>query len=222
MPFSAEPRLLSLRPAMTYSLHTLNNTKEAPPPPSGLQRFVQEIALTAGLVLLLFWLVAMLSHSAQDPAWTTSGSSLTPRRASASRSTGLRLSSSSCFIRPSPSSGTLGGVAAKTREAMLLCEAAGFDVIIIETVGVGQSETTVAALVDFFLVLLLASSGDELQGIKKGILELADMVAVNKADSGNEDRARIAPRDRSRSSPNSWNVPSSTMDRIRSSAGIRK
>ena len=64
---------------MTYSLHTLNNTKEAPPPPSGLQRFVQEIALTAGLVLLLFWLVAMLSHSAQDPAWTTSGSSLTPR-----------------------------------------------------------------------------------------------------------------------------------------------
>ena len=79
MPFSAEPRLLSLRPAMTYSLHTLNNTKEAPPPPSGLQRFVQEIALTAGLVLLMFWLVAMLSHSAQDPAWTTSGSTLSPR-----------------------------------------------------------------------------------------------------------------------------------------------
>jgi len=86
------------------------------------------------------------------------------------------------FIRPSPTSGTLGGVAAKTREAMLLCEAAGFDVILVETVGVGQSETTVADLTDFFLVLMLPGAGDELQGIKKGILELADMIAVNKAD----------------------------------------
>ena len=86
------------------------------------------------------------------------------------------------FIRPSPSSGTLGGVAAKTREAMLLCEAAGFDVILVETVGVGQSETAVADLTDFFLVLMLPGAGDELQGIKKGILELADMIAVNKAD----------------------------------------
>ena len=86
------------------------------------------------------------------------------------------------FIRPSPSSGTLGGVAAKTRETMLLCEAAGFDVILVETVGVGQSETAVADLTDFFLVLMLAGAGDELQGIKKGILELADMIAVNKAD----------------------------------------
>jgi LAO/AO transport system kinase len=86
------------------------------------------------------------------------------------------------FVRPSPSSGTLGGVAAKTRETMLLCEAAGFDVILVETVGVGQSETAVADLTDFFLVLMLPGAGDELQGIKKGILELADMIAVNKAD----------------------------------------
>ena len=86
------------------------------------------------------------------------------------------------FIRPSPSSGTLGGVAAKTRETMLLCEAAGFDVLLVETVGVGQSETAVADLTDFFLVLMLPGAGDELQGIKKGILELADLIAVNKAD----------------------------------------
>lgn len=86
------------------------------------------------------------------------------------------------FIRPSPTTGNLGGVARRTREAMLLCEAAGFDVILIETVGVGQSETAVAGMVDFFLVLLLASGGDELQGIKRGILELADMIAINKCD----------------------------------------
>ncbi|MCE4225625.1 methylmalonyl Co-A mutase-associated GTPase MeaB [Methylobacterium sp. C25] len=100
------------------------------------------------------------------------------------------------FIRPSPSSGTLGGVAAKTRETMLLCEAAGFDVILVETVGVGQSETAVADLTDFFLVLMLPGAGDELQGIKKGILELADMIAVNKADDGDgEKRARAAASD---------------------------
>ncbi|GEP10969.1 methylmalonyl Co-A mutase-associated GTPase MeaB [Methylobacterium gnaphalii] len=100
------------------------------------------------------------------------------------------------FIRPSPSSGTLGGVAAKTRETMLLCEAAGFDVILVETVGVGQSETAVADLTDFFLVLMLPGAGDELQGIKKGILELADMIAVNKADDGEgEKRARAAASD---------------------------
>ncbi|KKJ75727.1 protein kinase [Kiloniella litopenaei] len=86
------------------------------------------------------------------------------------------------FIRPSPAGTTLGGVARRTREAMLLCEASGFDVILIETVGVGQSETAVAEMVDMFLLLLLPSGGDELQGIKKGIMELADMVVVNKAD----------------------------------------
>jgi LAO/AO transport system kinase len=98
------------------------------------------------------------------------------------------------FIRPSPSSGTLGGVAAKTRETMLLCEAAGFDVILVETVGVGQSETAVADLTDFFLVLMLPGAGDELQGIKKGILELADMIAVNKADEAGP-RATAAAAD---------------------------
>jgi LAO/AO transport system kinase len=86
------------------------------------------------------------------------------------------------FIRPSPSSGFLGGVAQKTRESILLCEAAGFDYIIIETVGVGQSEYEVAAMVDFFIVLMLPNAGDELQGIKKGILELADALIINKAD----------------------------------------
>ncbi|PTW55779.1 methylmalonyl-CoA mutase metallochaperone MeaB [Breoghania corrubedonensis] len=96
------------------------------------------------------------------------------------------------FIRPSPSSGTLGGVAAKTRETMLLCEAAGFDVILVETVGIGQSETTVAQMVDFFLVLMLPGAGDELQGIKKGVLEIADMIAVNKADGEGAARASSA------------------------------
>ncbi len=96
------------------------------------------------------------------------------------------------FIRPSPSGGTLGGVARKTREAMLLCEAAGFDIIIVETVGVGQSETAVASMVDFFLVLMLAGAGDELQGIKKGVLELADAIVINKADNDNIKKAQLA------------------------------
>ncbi len=96
------------------------------------------------------------------------------------------------YIRPSPTSGDLGGVTQKTREAMLLCEAAGFEVIIIETVGVGQSETLVKGMVDFFLLLMLAGAGDELQGIKKGIMEMADLVAITKADSGNEHLADLA------------------------------
>lgn len=96
------------------------------------------------------------------------------------------------FIRPSPSGGTLGGVARKTRESTLICEAFGFDVIIVETVGVGQSETTVASMVDFFLVLMLAGAGDELQGIKKGVLELADAVTINKADGDNIEKANLA------------------------------
>jgi LAO/AO transport system kinase len=93
------------------------------------------------------------------------------------------------FIRPSPSGGALGGVARKTRETILLCEAAGFDVILIETVGVGQSEIAVRSMVDFFMLLLLPGAGDELQGIKKGSVELADALVINKADSGNEQRA---------------------------------
>lgn len=89
------------------------------------------------------------------------------------------------FIRPSPAGETLGGVAARTREIMLVCEAAGFDVILVETVGVGQSETSVASMADFFLVLMIAGAGDELQGIKKGVLEMADGIAINKADGNN-------------------------------------
>ena len=103
--------------------------------------------------------------------------------------------SDQAFIRPSPSSGTLGGVAAKTREAMLLCEAAGFDVILVETVGIGQSETAVCDMTDFFLALMLPGGGDELQGIKKGLVELADMIAINKADGDNLKRAGITAAD---------------------------
>ena len=96
------------------------------------------------------------------------------------------------FIRPSPSLGTLGGVAAKTRETMLLCEAAGYDIVLVETVGIGQSEIAVADMTDFFLVLMLPGAGDELQGLKKGIVEIADMIAVNKADGDNIARAKQA------------------------------
>ena len=96
------------------------------------------------------------------------------------------------FIRPSPSSGTLGGVANKTRESIILCEAAGFEIILIETVGVGQSETTVSNLVDFFLLLMLAGAGDELQGIKRGIMELADALIITKSDGDNLQKAKNA------------------------------
>lgn len=96
-----------------------------------------------------------------------------------------------CFIRPSPSGGTLGGVARKSRETMMLCEAAGCDVILVETVGVGQSETTVRSMVDFFMLVVLTGAGDDLQGIKKGIMELADAIVVNKADGDNLERAKV-------------------------------
>ena len=100
--------------------------------------------------------------------------------------------SDGAFIRPSPTGGSLGGVARKTREAILVCEAAGYDVVLVETVGVGQSETAVAEMVDFFLLLKLAGAGDELQGIKRGILELADLIAINKADGDNLQAAELA------------------------------
>jgi LAO/AO transport system kinase len=120
------------------------------------------------------------------------------------------------FIRPSPTSGTLGGVARATRESMILCEAAGFDVILVETVGVGQSEITVAEMVDFFLALMLPGAGDELQGIKKGLLEIADMIVVNKADGAMAIPARRAAAEYRRAleimtpvSPN-WRPPTRT------------
>ncbi|MDR1859370.1 MAG: methylmalonyl Co-A mutase-associated GTPase MeaB [Bacteroidales bacterium] len=96
------------------------------------------------------------------------------------------------YIRPSPSAGSLGGVARKTRETVILCEAAGFDTVFIETVGVGQSETVVHSMVDFFLLLMLAGAGDELQGIKRGIMEMADVIAINKADGDNIHKAELA------------------------------
>ncbi len=96
------------------------------------------------------------------------------------------------FIRPSPSAGSLGGVARKTRESILLCEAAGYDVVIVETVGVGQSETAVHSMTDFFLLLLISGAGDDLQGIKRGIMEMSDLITVNKADGNNIDKANMA------------------------------
>ena len=98
----------------------------------------------------------------------------------------------SAFIRPSPSAGSLGGVARKTQETLLICEAAGFDVVLIETVGVGQSETAVHGMVDFFLLMMLSGAGDELQGIKRGIMEMADAIIINKADGDNIQRAKLA------------------------------
>ena len=124
------------------------------------------------------------------------------------------------FIRPSPSGLTLGGVARKTRETIVLCEAAGFDIIIVETVGVGQSETVVKSMVDFFLLLMLAGAGDELQGIKRGIMEMADALVINKADGDNVNAAEVA-RTRYQSAlhlfpmnENGWVVPVATCSAI--------
>src|SRR5580692_1008778 len=128
---------------------------------------------------------------AVDPSSTRSGGSILGDK---TRMTRLA-TDPAAFIRPSPTSGTLGGVARATRESTLVLEAAGYDVVLIETVGVGQSETTVAQMVDTFLLLTLARTGDQLQGIKKGVLELADVIAVNKADGPHEQDARKAARE---------------------------
>ena len=128
---------------------------------------------------------------AVDPTSTLSGGSILGDKTRMPR----LANDDSAFVRPSPSTGTLGGVTRTTRESMVVLEAAGHDVVLVETVGIGQSETAVASMVDFFLVLMLPGAGDELQGIKKGVLELADMIAVNKADGDNETRAREAVRD---------------------------
>ncbi len=114
------------------------------------------------------------------------------------------------FIRPSPSSGSLGGIAPRTREAMLLCEAAGYNAIMVETVGVGQSEVAVHSMTDFFLLLMLAGAGDELQGIKRGIMEMADLIAINKADGANLVKAKLAQQEYQQAlhlfppNPNGW------------------
>jgi LAO/AO transport system kinase len=128
---------------------------------------------------------------AVDPSSSRTGGSILGDKTRMAR----LASDHAAFVRPSPTSGTLGGVAAKTRETMLLCEAAGYDVVMVETVGIGQSETAVADMTDFFLVLMLPGAGDELQGLKKGIVELADMIAVNKADGDNIQRAKLAAAD---------------------------
>ncbi|WP_137389987.1 methylmalonyl Co-A mutase-associated GTPase MeaB [Rhodoligotrophos defluvii] len=128
---------------------------------------------------------------AVDPSSQRTGGSILGDK---TRMAGLAMDPNA-FIRPSPAAGTLGGVARRTRESMVVCEAAGFDVVLVETVGIGQSETAVADMVDFFLVLLLPGAGDDLQGIKKGVIELADMLAVNKADGDNAARARRAISD---------------------------
>lgn len=122
-----------------------------------------------------------------DPSSTRSKGSILGDKTRMEKLSGQK----NAFIRPSPSGGTLGGVTRKTRETILLCEAAGFDVILVETIGVGQSEITVRSMVDFFLLLLLPGSGDELQGIKKGVVEMADMLVINKADGSNRHRAEV-------------------------------
>jgi LAO/AO transport system kinase len=127
---------------------------------------------------------------AVDPSSGISGGSILGDK---TRMSGLAMESNA-YIRPSPSAGTLGGVARKTRESMLVCEAAGYDVVLIETVGVGQSETMVANITDCFLALMLPGAGDELQGIKRGLLELVDVIAVNKADGETLAAAEMAAR----------------------------
>jgi LAO/AO transport system kinase len=128
---------------------------------------------------------------AVDPSSTRSGGSILGDKTRMARLSALEAT----FIRPSPTAGTLGGVARATREAMVIVEAAGYDVVLVETVGVGQSEVTVAQMVDSFLFLTLARTGDQLQGIKKGVLELADVIAVNKADGPHVTDARMAARE---------------------------
>lgn len=129
-----------------------------------------------------------LAVLAIDPSSTRSGGSILGDKTRMERLS----RHPNAFIRPSPAGETLGGVARRTRETLLLCEAAGFDVVLVESVGVGQSETTLRSMVDFFLVLLLAGAGDDLQGIKRGILEMADLVLINKADGDNRLRTQLA------------------------------
>jgi len=160
---------------------------------------------------------------AVDPSSARSGGSILADKTRMPRLSG----DANAFVRPSPSSGTLGGVAAKTRESMLICEAAGFDVVLVETIGTGQSETMVADMTDFFLVLMLPGAGDELQGLKKGVIEIADMLAINKADGDNINRAKAAAAEYRAAlqilnprSPN-WSTPVVTYSAL-TGAGIAK
>lgn len=154
------------------------------PPGVGKSRFIEALGL---LLVERGHRVAVL---AVDPSSPVSGGSILGDKTRMERLAQL----DAAFIRPSPSGGALGGVAHRTREAMLACEAAGYDVVLVETVGIGQSEVAVSSMVDFFLVLLLPGGGDELQGIKKGVMELADALVVNKADG---DTAAVAETTRS-------------------------
>jgi LAO/AO transport system kinase len=142
------------------------------------------------LGMYLLGLGHKLAVLAVDPSSQISGGSILGDKTRMERLS----ANTGAFIRPSPSGNTLGGVARKTRETLILCEAAGFDIIFIETVGVGQSETTVHSMVDFFLLLMLAGAGDELQGIKRGIMELADTIIINKAEGDNLKKAELARR----------------------------
>ncbi len=153
-------------------------------PGAGKSTFIEAVG---GIVTSLNHKLSVL---AIDPSSERSGGSILGDKTRMER----LVHNPSVFIRPSPSAGSLGGVARKTRESVILCEAAGFDVIFIETVGVGQSETAVHSMVDLFLLIQIAGAGDELQGIKRGIMEMADMIAINKCDSGNEQRAELAKR----------------------------
>jgi len=172
-------------------------------PGAGKSTFIEALGM---MLVEKGYSVAVL---AVDPSSVRSGGSVL-----ADKTRMERLSTQeNAFIRPSPSGGTLGGVASKTRETMLVCEAAGFDVVIVETLGSGQSEVAVASMVDFFLMLMISGAGDELQGIKKGILELTDAIAINKADGDNIQRAAFARKQfetalhfSAPSSP-SWNPP---------------
>jgi len=153
-------------------------------PGAGKSTFIESLGI---MLVQKGYNVAVL---AVDPSSTRSGGSIL-----ADKTRMEKLSTEErAFIRPSPSGGTLGGVARKTRETMLVCEAAGFDVVIVETVGAGQSEVAVASMVDFFLALMIPGAGDELQGMKKGIMELADAVVINKADGDNVEKANLARR----------------------------
>ncbi len=158
------------------------------PPGAGKSTIIEEIGLE---LVSLGHKVAIL---AVDPSSSLTGGSILGDKTRMERLSRV----DDCFIRPSPSGGTLGGVTRKSRETIILCEAAGYDIILLETVGVGQSEVTVRSMVDLFILILNPGSGDELQGIKRGVMELADLIVVNKADGNNLKKAEMTRSEYSR------------------------